>query len=227
MDTKQIKIKLALYLPYLQLMTSLNPTKAGIGNIEIKNSLIEAWEFLKHADETDLIKKGPMTLSLLEKVVNYYMDFAKLKVDMNQINHEFNSFFKNSKELYSFGLEYGWLQGVMDCSNFGFPDDLPYHTKIGIGHHAGSANVEEEFLLRDAFYLLALTEQAYNDMHKFHKLHSNIDDEIRIKDIIYKLYSLNQNVALLSRIALQGYYSFLEAFVNSIGYDYLKKIRKY
>ena len=48
----------------------------------------------------------------------------------------------------------------MDCSNMGFPEDLPSHARIGLGIHAGFGSIEEEFLLKDAFFMLILAEEV-------------------------------------------------------------------
>jgi len=217
---KEIKYKLAVYLPYLQLMTSLDPTECGIINQEVKNSLIEAWDFLKTANAKELINKGPKLITSLKKLVEKYEEFARPKLPLEKISEEFNDLCSKNKEIYSYGLEYGWLQKVMDCSNMGFPEDLPFHARIGLGHHAEFGNVEEEFLLRDAFFMLALAEEAYENMHTYSKYwkESNKPNDIELVNRI--LGTANQNVATYYRLSILSFFSFVEAFVNSVGYDF-------
>lgn len=83
---KEIKYKLAVYLPYLQLMTSLDPTERGIINQEVKNSLIEAWDFLKTANAKELINKGPKLITSLKKLVEKYEEFARPKLPLEKIS---------------------------------------------------------------------------------------------------------------------------------------------
>lgn len=217
---KEIKYKLAVYLPYVQLMTSLNLPKAVIIKKDIKNSLIEAWDFLRTANDQDIIIKGPKLITLLEDLVNHYKNFAKPKKTLERISEEFNDICSKNKEIYSWGLEYGWLQRVMDCSNMGFPKDLPFHARIGLGHHAGFGSVEEEFLLRDAFFMLALSEEAYKNMHTYHK-HWKESNKFKDPELVNRLFGImNQNVATYSRLCILSFFSFVESFVNSIGYDF-------
>jgi hypothetical protein len=69
----QIKNKLTVYLIYLQLMTSLmSKDKGGISNKDIRTGLIEASEFLKKANEDEMVKKGPVLIKLLQGAVEQY-----------------------------------------------------------------------------------------------------------------------------------------------------------
>jgi hypothetical protein len=217
---EEIKYKLAVYLPYLQLMTSLDPTERGIINQGVKNSLLEAWDFLKTANAKELINKGPKFIISLKKLVEQYKKFAKPKVPLEKISEEFNDLCSKNKEIYSYGLEYGWLQEVMDCSNMAFPKDLPFHARIGLGHHAGFGSVEEEFLLRDAFFMLVLSEEAYKNMHVYAKYWKESNKPVGPKLANRVLGTANQNVATYSRLCILSFFSFVEAFVNSVGYDF-------
>lgn len=201
-------------------MTSLTPKdKGGISNITIRDSLIEASDFLNKADENKIINKGPVLINLLQEAVDWYKRVFPPKIPLEQIAEEFNNFCKD-KEIYSWGLEYEWLQKVMDCSNMEFPEDLPFHARIGIGHHASFGSVEEEFLLRDAFFMLALSEESYKNMHAYAKFwkESNKTDNPKL---VHKIFTTaNQNVATYSRLSIISFFSFVEAFVNSVGYDF-------
>lgn len=221
MNHMQIKNKLTVYLVYLQLMTSLTPKdKGGISNKTVRESLIEASEFLKKTDEDEIVNKGPVLINHLQSVVDWYKKSFPPQIPLEQIAEEFNNFFSKNKETYSWGLEYGWVQKVMDCSSMGFPEDLPFHARIGIGHHAGFGSVEEEFLLRDAFFMLALSEESYENMHTYAKYwkESNKHDD---PELVNKIFgTANQNVATYARLSILSFFSFVEAFVNSVGYDF-------
>ncbi len=217
----QIKNELTVCLIYLQLMTSLTPKKyGGISDKTIRTSLIEASEFLNNADEDKMINKGPILINRLQKTIDWYKKSFPPKVPLEQIAEEFNNIYLENKEIYSYGLEYGWLQKVMDCSNMGFPEDLPFHARIGLGHHAGFGSVEEEFLLRDAFFMLAIAEEVYENMHTYSKYwkKSNKPNDPELVNRIFG--TANQNVATYSRLSILSFFSFVEAFVNSVGYDF-------
>ena len=216
-----IRNQLTVHLVYLQLMTSLMPKdKGGISNKTVRESLIETSEFLNKANEDEIVNKGPILINHLQRAVDWYKESFPPKIPLEQITEEFNKFFTKNRDTYSWGLEYGWLQKVMDCSKMGFPEDLPFHARIGIGHHAGFGCVVEEFLLRDAFFMLALSEESYNKMDAYARFwkESNKTDN---PELVNKIFgAANQNVATYARLSILSFFSFVEAFVNSIGYDY-------
>ncbi len=220
----QLKNELSVYLVYLQLMTSLTPKyKGGIVNPDVKTGMIEATEFLKKANKEDILKKGAILKEMFQGAVTEYKKTFPPKVSLKQIAREFNEIYLKNHDIYSQGLEYGWLNRLMDCSNLGFPEDLPFHAKIGLGHHAGMGNIEEDFLLRDAFYLLILSEKAYENMHyyaDYWEKSNEPDDPQLINEV---LGVANQDVATYSRLCVLSYFSFVEVFVNSVGYDYCLK----
>lgn len=202
-------------------MTSLTPKKyGGISNKTIRTRLIETSEFLNNADEDELINKGPILINHLQKTIDWYKKIFPPKVPLEQIAEEFNNIYLENKDVYSQGLVYGWLQNIMECSNMVFPEDLPFHARIGLGHHAGFGSVEEEFLLRDAFFMLALAEEAYKNMHTYSKYwkESNKPNDPELANRLFG--TANQNVATYSRLSILSFYSFVEAFVNSAGYDF-------
>jgi len=217
----RIRNELTVHLVYLQLMTSLAPKdKGGISNKTVRESLVETSEFLNKADEDEIVNKGPILINHLQKAVDWYKESFPPKIPVEQITEEFNKFFSKNREPYSWGLECGWLQKVMDCSNMGFPEDFPFHARIGIGHHAGFGSIEEGFLLRDAFFILALSEESYKNMHAYARFwkESNKTDDPKLVNKI--LRTANQDVATYVRLSILSFFSFVEAFVNSVGYDF-------
>lgn len=214
-----IKNKLMVYLVYLQLMTSLS--KRGITNKNVRDSLIEASDFLKKASRDELMNKGPILIRLLQVGVNQYKRLFPPRVPVEQIAKEFNDIYLKDKDIYSQGLEYGWLQEVMDCSKLIRIPDFPYHTRIGLGEHAGSASIEDEFLLRDAFFMLSLADEAHERMHAHFKEWKKTD-KIKDSDLVHKVFvTANQDIATYSRLCVLSFFSFVEAFVNSSAYDFV------
>lgn len=217
MNTDELSRSFANHLAYLQLMTSLEPGEGNITNPTIKDSLNDALDFYKTTDEKGLISKAPQLIKAFQPLIDRFKSIAPLKVPLDQVATDFNSLFANKKEVYSYGIEYGWLHKRMDCSRMGLPNDLPWHTRIGIGHHAGRISIEELFLLHDAFFMLASAEESFADMNEVaDKIGKQPEANIGLNEI----YLANSNVAAYSRLCVVSFFSFIEAFVNSVGHNY-------
>lgn len=217
MDVDELSLSFANHLAYLQLMTSLEPGEGNITNPTIKDSLNSALDFYKTTDEEGLLAKAPKIIKSFQPLIERFQYIAPLKVSLDQVATDFNSLFVNNKEVYSYGIEYGWFQERMDCSHLGFPIDLPWHTRIGIGHHAGRFSIEERFLLHDAFFMLVSAEETFTNMNE---AANRTDKKSDINLGLNEFYLANSNVAAFSRLCVISFFSFIEAFVNSIGHDF-------
>jgi hypothetical protein len=216
MDVDELSRDFANHLAYLQLMVSLEPGKGNITNPTIKASLNDAIDFYKTTNEEGLLSKAPKLIKSFQPLIERFNSIAPLKVSLDQVATDFNSLFANNKEVYSYGIEYGWLHERMDCSHMGLPNDLPWHTRIGIGYHAGRFSVEELFLLNDAFFMLASAEETFTNMNEAANKINKPDTNLGLKE----LYLANSNVAAYSRLCIISFFSFIEAFVNSVGHDF-------
>lgn len=197
-------------------MTSLEPGEGNITNPTIKSALNEAFDFYKTTNEEGLLSKAPKLIDNFQPIIERYKSIAPLKVSMEQVAEDFNNLFVNGKDVYSFGLEYRWLYERMDCSSMRLPPDLPAHTRIGIGHHAGRNSIEERFLLHDAFFMLASAEESFTNMHELAKRADQKDSPVNIDDI----YLANSDVVAYARLCVISSFSFVEAFINSVGHDF-------
>jgi hypothetical protein len=98
----QIRNELTVYLVYLQLMTSLTPKEeGGIANRDVRTGLIETSEFLKKANENEMVKKGPVLIKHLQEAAEPYQKSFPPKLSIEQIAEEFNGFFSKNKGNYS------------------------------------------------------------------------------------------------------------------------------
>jgi hypothetical protein len=219
MDVDELSRSFANHLAYLQLMTSLEPGEGNITNPTIKAGLNDALDFYKTTNEEGLLLKAPKLIKSFQPLIERFKSIAPLKVSMNQVATDFNSLFVNNKKVYSYGIEYGWLHERMDCSHMGLPNDLPWHTRIGVGHHAGRFSVEERFLLHDAFFMLASAEETFTNMNEIAGKMDKLGKEKAAVNLD-KIYLANSNVAAYSRLCIISFFSFIEAFVNSVGYDF-------
>ncbi len=218
------------HLIYIQLMTSLSTGKDNpIKNPQMKQNLIEVDEKLKPMNHDSLVNQGPFIVDKLKSLSSYFIDKYPLRKSINEIALEFNEFFKQGYNPFSTGIKYGWLVSVMDVDKKQWPKDLPYQTRIGIGHNAGRASTEDEYLLRDAFYMFAKAEYIYQHLSalinnlkgKGKTLEQNYDNKLHDK-----LNSLKFNLSSYARLSVISFYSFIECFVNSIGYDFYYKNKK-
>jgi hypothetical protein len=127
---------------------------------------------------------------------------------------------RSCPETFSHGLNYGWLAARFDCSSLGIPDDFPYHGRIGVGHHAGCAAVEDAILLSDGYFLLAKTEEAHARLMDTKRSAEKLPDSY---DLRQWLSTLNSNLCAFARLTVSTFYSFVECFVNSVAEDFLAR----
>jgi hypothetical protein len=187
---------------------------------EIRNGINDIGEKIKSCTDDELIELGQGIYDFLTLVYNSYKAYFKPKKSQRVIGNEFNNLFLQGESVYSTGLEYGWLEEGMEFVDDNFPKYLPYHAKVGIAGHANRINIEEEFLLRDAFYMLCMAEKVYQDMYKEYYKYKESKRDIETYKEHNKFTDYNQSVATYSRLGIISFYSFAEAFVNSIGYDF-------
>jgi hypothetical protein len=218
-NTDKLSLEFSSYLAYLQLMLSLDPGEGNITNPIVNSSLNEVIDFYKTTNAKGLQAKAPILIKKFEPLINRFKELAPLKAPLDIIAKDFNSLCAENRELYSFGIEYGWLDKRMDCSRMGFPKDIPWHTRLGIGHHAGKINIEERFLIHDAFFMLESAEESFANMNNYVE-ELKKQGKANVSDDINKLSLANSDVAAYSRLCLISFFSFVEAFVNSVGYDF-------
>ncbi|MBT4483133.1 MAG: hypothetical protein HOC71_05590 [Candidatus Latescibacteria bacterium] len=223
-SSENIRAELINYIIYLQLMTSLSTEKYNvIRNPEMKTQLIECYELIEKIDCDSLLMKGEYIKKNFQVLADYFLKRYPLKKTINEIATEFNSFFKEGNNPFSTGIEYGWLESVMDIRAKRWPKDLPYQTKIGLGHHASYANNEDEFLLRDSFYTFLKAKQSYKNLLKLRDKLKEKEDKIESnfnKTAYDQLNLLKFNVSAYSRLTIISFYSFIECFVNTVGYNF-------
>lgn len=217
-----LKEELRSHIVYFQFISSLIPMEKGGLSKENKEFIVNTFDFINKF-KSESIDEGRILLDNLKEKCLDLQKICPLKVSLETAAIKFSEKMHENKQLFSFGLEYGFLQELIDCSNLGYPEYLPYHAKIGIGGHAGRGSIEEEFLLKDAFFLLIKAEKAYETLHKYGEYYKKNNLLLPDKKQLSELTVLNQNVATYSRLCLVSFFSFVEAFVNSIGYDYLQR----
>ena len=205
-------------------MSSLSTQKYNIiKNPELKKQLVGINESIDEMDYNALLIKGPVIMKKLKSLTRYFIRKYPPKKPISEIASSFNDFFRTGENPLTTGVQLGWLDSVMDLRAKAWPVDLPYHTKIGLGHHAGYANTEDEFLLRDSFYVFLKAEEAYGNLLKLRDSLGGKTDVMESnfnKDLYDRLNLLKFNTSTYSRLTIVSFYSFLESFVNSVGFDF-------
>ena len=220
-EIEQLKSEIKSRISFLQLVSSLIPEATA--KLQANGDIHQVGAWVDTAPEQELREKATVVIELLNKLVGAAQERLPTKVDWQIIAVEHWQRLLSKVFSYSDGVLFGWLAERFDCSLLGLPDDLPYHARIGVGHHAGNVAVEEEFLLRDAFFMLAKCQASLTRLEKFR-------GELRSSSVTkneYKVVSMfNQNVATFARYSVFGFYAFVECFVNSVGEDYIARYPK-
>jgi len=210
------------YAVYLQMMGAFVPNSDFR---KIKEIVLSTHDFLKNSKEEEIETKLPDLKNTLIKMSDLFIDKFPLKKPIPEIAKNWNDLFKQGNDVFSNGLDYGWLEKYMDLSNLYSYNYIPYHFKIGLVAHKGFGSVEEDFLLKDAFSILVKAEYYLDVLMKFGKVAKKSETENNefSKETYSQITDLKYEVAAFSRLTIISFYSFIESFVNSIGYSYLKR----
>jgi hypothetical protein len=128
-------------------------------------------------------------------------------------------------EPFKNGIEFGILDKIIDLKNMSYSlENIPYHSRIGLGQHSGTIANEEQQLLDDSFFMLINAENEYSIMislaKEFEKDRSkdrNKDSE-KAKEILNRL---NRNVCTYCRNGIANFFNFFETFLNNLGNNFL------
>ena len=215
---EHLKSEFKSRISFVHLVSSLIPETTQ--KFQASGDIHQIGTWVDTAPEKGLREKANAVVELLDKLVAVCQKRLPTKVNWRSIAAEHWQRLSSNEFSFSNGVQCGWLAERFDCSRLSIPDDMPYHTRIGVGHHAGNAAVEEDFLLRDAFFMLAKCQASLSKLENFR-------DELKTPAITksrYKVVSMfNQNVATYARYSVFGFYSFVECFVNSVGEDFIAR----
>ena len=199
-------------LTYAIFGTALMPkNKAAIGTLkclailylEVKD---KRGDWIFYPDVKDLINKAyDMVKHVLPLKVGVKKASAILRKQLA------NDPFRN-------GIELGIISEIMDLKKTPYlKEELPFYSRLGLGHHSERMINEECQLLADAFYLLVMAEEKYKRMFMYR---DNLP-EIKTESHLLVLTNINANVCTYCRNSIVGFYAFFEAFINGIGLNYL------
>ena len=190
-----------------------------------------------------LMPQNNMSIAILERLANLYLEVKDINgvwyfpADIEQIINETYCTIKQQFPLkvgikkagrllreellnnpFRNGIQLGNIANSMDLKYTPYiKENLPYYSRLGLGHHANRVVNEEQQLLSDAFYLLAFAEDEYEKMCKYKDSLTKPNNEEQLN----YLTGMNANVCSLCRNSVIGFYAFFEAFINGLGLNYL------
>lgn len=181
-------------------------------------------DHIKSSEEDEIKSLLPFFENKLSDIANPIKQMYPLKRNYREIASDWNEQFRIDKEFFEKGVMVGWLEQQIDLSKHYRYDYYPYHFKLGMGIHKGRGEIEENFLLQDAFTCLVKAERYLKLLDNFGNIQKQkIKAESKNKfdkDTLDSLTTIKYEVSFYSRLTIISFYSFLECFVNSIGFDH-------
>lgn len=192
---------------------------------DVKRFSVEMYDFLTKTDTEELEDKIPKVHTVVEGMVAKYIAKYPPKIDIAVIATNWNDLFREGKDPYSFGVDYGWLNCLLELENFRpCSDYIPYHFKVGLAQNKGHFSIEENFLLSDAFNQLVkglATKDLLVTYSEELKKTRDIGNEPLAPEYYTHFSNLKFEIAAYARTSVVTFYSFVECFVNSLGYSHL------
>lgn len=186
---------------------------------DFRRTLEETKEFIYGTFSEDFLVRVDEVSKRLDELVSKNTGRVTLKTSKEEIAREFGKLLnEQGDDIYLTGVDFGWLNRLIDCSSIGLAKDLPRQARVGLSTHASYSNVEERFLLLDAFFLLEVADYCYEKMLQAASEFASIG--LADKNSYLTLSAANQNVCSAARLSIFSFYAFVEAFVNSIGSDF-------
>ncbi|MEZ4797281.1 MAG: hypothetical protein R2785_08930 [Flavobacteriaceae bacterium] len=191
---------------------------------DYKILMMDLYEIIKRNDEKEIDTVLPKYDDRLNEIAIPLIKKYPLKRSIDEIATDWNLLFKNDKEVFSNGVMIGWLGQQINLKSYYFYDYYPYHFKVGLVIHKSRGEIEEHFLLKDAFSCLI---KAQNSLRLLEEYGQTKKDEFTKKDLLqFDKETLNiiniikYDVSLYSRLTIVSFFSFIESFINSIGFDH-------
>ena len=147
MSVREMRVALDRHLAYFQLVHSLT---GAIVSPECRRFLEETGRWVQHAGEDEIQSRSPALLKQFKKLLQEALDRIPPRRPWREIAEDYWLLCKDKAFSWDKGLTHAWVVERFDTKALGIWQNLPLHGRVGIGHHAGTAAVEEEFLLRDA-----------------------------------------------------------------------------
>ena len=200
-------------------------------NFEEYNSLMQnLHQLIIGSDKEAIEKEINVYKEKLNKILKEIIPKYHPKRSFSEIAFDWNHKFIENKEFLSYGIDIGWLEKQVDLSNYYRYDYTPYHFKVGLVVHKGRGEIEENYILLDSFTALIKAKRLLKRLENSGK---SLKDEFLAngktkfdKKALDYLNFIKYEVSFYSRMAVVSFFSFLESFVNSIGFDHYFRYKK-
>ncbi|WP_426278596.1 hypothetical protein ACN9MN_04630 [Chryseobacterium sp. S-02] len=209
---------------YIKLMASFIPD----ADFEQVSKMVgDIHDFFKFSEKEEVLEKLPYIKSNLEQMAAPLLTRFPIRKSLDDIVADWDQFFKDDSEIYSYGLEYGWLEERMDIQGFIPYNHIPYHFRLGLYANMGNFGIEEEFLIKDSFNILVKAQKSFDQLKEYGDYKQKVLTEEGKKDFdqetVRKITDLKYEISANSRLAIISFYAFVESFVNSLGYSHAKR----
>ena len=218
MNSTDLRQRLADYHSFLYLAWAVSNDHSSASN-EFHTALSSVSEFLSTASSRDIHDRGKTIETRLRKLVEAHEGAMPRKIDVGEIAHDFRLLVNTEPDVWRHGISHGWLQDRFDLSQLPQAKDLPRHARIGIGIHAGRVSVEEGSLLDDMFFLLVRARKSFENLQSFAHTQTTEPDSLPDRRRYKVISALNSSVCTYSRLGVLTSAAFVEAFVNSVGWN--------
>jgi len=206
---------------YLQMMAAFSE---DLNFSEYSKLMLEFHNTVKEENEEVIKKRLPNYEKKLVSIARPLKAKYPLKRTISEIAKDWNEKHKINKEIFSDGIMIGWLEEQIDLKAYYFYDYYPYHFKVGLVIHKSRGEIEEHFLLKDSFICLIKAKNRQKTLDKFGQVQKERFKKSGKtqfdKETLDSINTIKYEVAFYSRLTIISFFSFLESFVNSIGYDY-------
>jgi len=186
--------------------------------------MLEFHDFLKKPHSNEKLNNLTSYQEKLEHIFKSINIIYPLKRNYRDIAKDWNDKHKEDIELFSNGIMIGWLEQQVDLKYYYRYDYTPYHFKVGLVIHKGLGEIEEHFLLNDSFICLL---KAKKQLVLLEKYANQQKDNLKSKGLkqfdkrtLEAINTIKYEVSFYSRMSIISFFSFLESFTNSIGFDY-------
>jgi len=218
MSTSETRQRLSDYHSFLMLVWALKTDRGSVSD-EVRTVLNSVTDFLRTATARDIRERANEIEALLNQIVKAHDKILPSKKGVREIARDFRLLTKTEPDVWRYGIPCGWLLERFDLSRLPQVEDLPVHARVGIGPNAGRVIVEEISLLQDVFFLLARARKSFEVMKRCadsqcieHTSHESFGG-------YSGLSALNSSVCTYSRLGVLTAVAFVEAFVNSVGWN--------
>lgn len=170
----------------------------------------------------DLYRSDALTEKIAAEQFNKIKDQFQPLNDLEVTNNSLKDIFDRTNKYGNFQVTFAELLNIIELPKNKklFAKDLPLHARIGFGRLLGGNITEEYNLLEDAIFHYKL---SHFYLEEFNTLVTDIKKSSYEDPKFAEFYRMQRvNIICHSRTTIQLFFQFLESFVNSVAFNYLR-----